>query len=639
MTDRDMAQDNPWNQDPALEWLPVTSAMVLCPGPHDAAVCVPGEPSAVVIGAPRAGFEHLCGLEALLAVLLPVVERDAPDVLSRHAAILGLLTGTAGDGPDDVGRRFVPVSEAASLGTTRRVSRESHTTALWIDRAARFLADAVAAAVPGGGTILDLAAFEDWDRVSVRILYRSVLVAHTHGTPFLVRGALRDGSNDFLPVFAAQRGVRVCGELPPVSAPVPSRLAVPAWGQNEATGALRSIGDAIALQNFERADLLIAAHLRVVDDPDGKADLIRLQAISAAQTGRIDEAVAKLETSLTIAVRPELRAHLNYLIALLTTKRKDDTAVAREYYRRGLAVVESLAEPSEEALVEKAWILNGIALAAALEARGTDDPGEREQLFHEAYEREFTAFRLVRGIAGDSAFYLRYNLSHNLAFLLQITDRHAEAESFLKSVSVAMLNTGRPDFLVLHKYAIGVLQLRGGDHVQASATFDEALSVAHSLRDPFYLEKMLAAAGYTALRAGDHEAAARRYREGARVSRWLCDEDAYAQNLAGLLWSLALSESVWSEQERAAARHWYPSVSRAYEDGAERAELSGVLTSAGAEVAPPSSKLPSYLPAVDLEGTPGRDLNRFLAGITARENPGHLADPAAAVAATVGGVR
>lgn len=621
-----------WLQDPTLAWRPAAHGVVLCAQPHDLADCLGPhavEP-AVDIGPPGVGYDHLCGLQELLAVLLPVVRTALPEVLERHAEVLGLLARQEDPGGEGTGRRgrFVPVSETASLGTTRRISRESHTTAGWIDRAARFLVDALPAL--GDRPVLVLHAFDHWDRISVRILYRSVLLADQQGRGITVRGLLHDGGTLFLERLSRLRAVRTCAALPPASDPPRGApgLEVEAWRSGGSASPLRAIGDAIALQNFERADLLIAAHLEAVGAEGGRsddlADLIRLQAISQAQTGRIDTAVAKLEQSLELAEKPELRAHLNYLIALLVTKRKDDTQTARTYYLRGLECIDALDAPGVDAQVEKAWILNGLALAAAIDARGTQDTERRDLLFKEAFELEFDAFRMVREMPGDSAFYLRYNLSHNLAFLLQITSRHRQAEDFLRSVSATMLGTGRPEFFVPHHYAIAVLQLRRGSHEEAAASFEAAVRVAGALRDPFHLEKLLAAAGYTDLRRGDHTGAARHYRDAALTARRLCDEPAFAQDLAGLLWALTLGGSRWDRHTLEAARIWYPQAAGAYDRGAGGEELAEALTQAGAQIAPPSSKLPSYLAAVDLEGLPGRDLNRFLAGITARENPGRL---------------
>jgi tetratricopeptide (TPR) repeat protein len=524
----------------------------------------------------------------------------------------------------------VPISEVAALGTTRRISRESHTTALWIDRAARFLAEALpalaAGATPG---VFELDAFDTWDRLSVRILFRAVILAHSQGAPFSVRGRLAHGITDFLTDLTAQRAVDVCG-VPPRRSAAEIATAQGALAAVPRTAppaeALRAIGDALALQSFERADLLIRACLDVAHDPDERADLIRLQAISQAQTGRVRPALDGLRAALDLAERPELRAHLNYLLGLLLTKRSQDSELGRAHYLRGLEIADAQPRPGDAMTVEKAWLYNGLALVATMDARRTGEEGDaRESLLRKAFELEFAAFRMVRGMSGDSAFYLRYNLSHNLAFLLQIAGRHEKAEQTLRSVSAAMLETGRADFLLLHRYAIGILQLRRSGHQEAIATFEAAVRTAVGLDDPFYLERTLVAAGYTALRAGDHQAAVRAYRQGARTARRLADEEAYVQHLAGLLWSLTLAGLPWDRHETAAARQWLPAVARVYDAGGDRDEVSRALTAEGADVAPPSAKLPAYLPAVDLEGAPGRDLNRFLAGLPARESPGVFA--------------
>lgn len=613
-----------WLDDPDLTWTVADRGMTFCAADHPAGACGTLPPGPVLaVGPPAPGFGHLCGLVPLLALVGPLLERSASDILDRHASIARRLERVlTGDGEE-----FVPVSEVAALGTTRRISRESHTTALWIDRAARFLAEALPAVAAeqgvGGEPVFDAAAFDTWDRLSVRILYRAVLLARTHGTPFAVRGRLRHGLTAFLAGLSDLPPVRICGAP---DACAPDEAATVDLGPAGLAGlrgraSLRHIGDALALQNFERADLLVRSRLDTAADPDERADLIRLEAISQAQTGRVPEAVTSLRSALVAARRPELRAHVNYLLGLLLTKRSDDGTPGSVYYRRGLEIAET--GPASEAMtVEKAWLYNGLALVATMEARrkGAGEQ-EREDALRRAFQLEFDAFRLVRDLAGDSAFYLRYNLSHNLAFLLQIAGRPEKAEQTLRSVSAAMLETGKADFLLLHRYAIGIVQLRRGANDEALASFEAAVETATDLGDPFYLERTLGAAGYAALRAGDCEAAARAYLRGARTARRLADTGAYPLHLAGLLWARSLAGRPWDAYEAAAARQWYPLAAGVQAEGGSQEAVREALTLAGAEVVPPSAKLPAYLPEVDLEGAPGRDLNRFLAGLPSRESP------------------
>ncbi|MBT0773437.1 hypothetical protein KIH74_31110 [Kineosporia sp. J2-2] len=628
--------------EPELAWSAPDRGIVLCPGDH-AGPCSGGEGRAVglSIPPPAEGFAHLGGLAPVLAVVVRRAEDRAPGLLARHEPISGRLIRAATD-TNGAGNGFVPVSEVAALGTTRRISRESHASALWIDRAARFLAEALPAVcdpAEGAGRgahvvpELELEAFERWDRLSVRILYRAVLTAQLRGTPLRVRARLEKGPTAFLAALAERPGAGWCS--PRNTVPRLISMTDDEAAQGSAPGGthdeiVRAVGEALALQNFERAGLLTAARLRHATDPDERADLIRLGAIGSAQTGSVEKALEEMRLALTVVRRPALRAHLNYLCGLLLTKRSGEQDAGRPFYERGLEITSS-REPSDETMtVEEGWLLNGLALLATMRARraGEGTP-EREQLLGEAFRHEFAAFRLVRELPGDSAFYLRHNLSHNLAFLLQIAGRHRQAEEVLRAASAAMLGTGRADFRLLHHYAIGILQLRREAYPEAMATFAGAARTAGGLEDPFYLERTLAAAGYTALRAGDAERAAGFYRLGARTARRIADETASRQHVAGLLWALTLTGTPWDEHEQEAADRWYPGAARAHREGAGPGALRDALTLAGAQVVPPSAKLPSYLPGVDLEGTPGRDLNRFLTGLPAGESPADLVAGAA----------
>ena len=62
---------------------------MLCARPHDLADCLgPNTVEAAVdIGPPGVGYDHLGGLQELLAVLLPVVRAALPAVLEAFAAV------------------------------------------------------------------------------------------------------------------------------------------------------------------------------------------------------------------------------------------------------------------------------------------------------------------------------------------------------------------------------------------------------------------------------------------------------------------------------------------------------------------------------------------------------------------------
>ncbi|MEV7021963.1 hypothetical protein [Kitasatospora sp. NPDC093558] len=645
----------PWLAEEGLAWQPDHRLMVLCSAAHSTVDCsvaagLPQPAETVRVPAPRPGFEDLGGLDILLRELLARVdafpdEAAVSRLRSRHQDTLDLLTSPAQR--QEIGR-VLPFSEAAALGTTRRISRESHTSALWIDAAARLVADCARLLAGTGPLLLDVAALDLWDRPSVRVLYRAALVAADGSAGLLVRGFLGRPSaaqdevvgrlrGTFFDNLAARRGVIV--HLPEADGETRGTAisengaealesAVHRALQGGLPDLLRLVGDSLAMQNFERSRLVSGTARRLHenggisagDGPELQVQLFRLEAISAAQVGDIPEAELLLGKALELARRPEDVAHLNYLLALIATKRSYDPEAARTFYGRARRAVDDLADPSVEALVERAWVGNGLALAAVLEARKATDPVEREARFAEAYREELAAFAAVRGLPGMSAFYLRYNLGYNLSFLLEITGRYEQAQSFLTSVSSVLLSADRSDYLALYQYAIGLLRLRNQDFPGSAESLELAVGLAESLRDPFYLERMLSALGYVEHKRGRHAEALAVFREGTRLARWLRDEDAYRQQLSGLLWSAVLGTEPLDAETLAAAEIHFPAAVRDLASGDQERSIAA-LHAAGAEILVPSSKLPSYVASVDLEGRPSYDLNRFLAGVATTERP------------------
>ncbi|WP_143203002.1 tetratricopeptide repeat protein [Streptomyces sp. CB02460] len=651
-----MGSRTPWQAETGLSWRPHHRLLVLCSQEHATTECLEAagidRPARQLpVGAPPTGFEDLAGTDVLLRALLREVDSRADrgaaaELRARHHTTLDLLTSPAHR--QGIGR-LLPISEAAALGTTRRISRESHTSALWIDQAARLIADCARLVAGAGPLLLDVDGLDRWDRPSLRVLYRSVLVAADERARLVVRGrtacvhrtdkVIGRLRHTFFTHLAERRGV-VVHAAPGEPGAVFAEMSAAAAGTDAMEdivhrslaeglpGLLRLVGGSLAMQNFERARLISTTALRMHrealistgDGSDLPVHIKRLEAISAAQVGDVAEAEKLLGEALGMAARPEDRSHLNYLLALISTKRSYDLATAREYYGRARRAVDDLADPSVEALVERAWVGNGLALVAVMEARGTTDPGIREERFAEAYREELAAFAAVRGLPGTSAFYLRYNLGYNLSFLLEITGRFEQAQSFLASVSSVLLSAERADYGALYEYAIGLLRLRTEDLDGAAQSLRRAIDLAESLNDPFYLERMLSALGYVEHRRGRHSEAVTVFREGVRLARWLRDEDAYQQQLTGLLWSAVLDGRPLDKQILEAAGIWFPTAAPALATG-DRDRRIAALTAADAQLLVPSSKLPSYVASVDLEGRPSRDLNRFLAGVATTERP------------------
>ncbi|WP_035799133.1 hypothetical protein [Kitasatospora mediocidica] len=631
--------------------------MLLCGAPHDTVSCLSQAGFAagdlvVTVLAPAAGFENLSGTDVLLNALLPLVEAAVSaevyaDFRERHSRVLDLLS--APGHRDQIGR-LVPMSEAAALGTTRRISRESHTSSLWIDEAARLVANCALLIGESSRLVLEVDRLDSWDRPSLRVLYRAALISPSGAGRLTVRGRMRRHRSDapvariidrlratFFSNIAARSGVVV--HPAPDDAPVADGGRWTEPGAAEAStvvgraiaagmpSLLRLVGDSLALQNFERVRLLIATALAMdtfgtdpEEDAATRVQLRRLEAICAAQEGDIAGAETLLDEAVSMTGRPEVKAHLYYLLALIATKRNYDLVRARSLYAEARAALAEVVDPNVDVLVERAWVGNGLALVAAMEGRRATDVAVREARFAEAYREELEAFATVKGLPGMSAFYLRYNLGYNLSFLMEITGRPDQAQHFLTSVSAVLRKAARADYGALYHYAIGLLRLRNGDLDGAAESLRQGIGLAEHLRDPFYLERMLSALGYVEHKRGRHDEAFTVYREGARLARWLRDEDAYREQLAGLLWSTVLGGLERDRHLLDAAARWFPQAVGAVGRG-DAAAGAAALHEAGAELLVPSSKLPSYISTVDLEGRPGMDLNRFLSGVGTTERP------------------
>jgi len=633
-----------WHGDGELLWQPGDGRLILCAEHHDTKECLAaadmvGSAWVLEVPPPEVGFEGLAGLDAVLGALRAALGQDFDGLRERHAKVLSLLMS---EGRQEQLGRLVPVSEAAALGTTRRVSRESHTTAVWIDQAARLIVDAAQAAVCDGIQVtLNIQSADLWDRPSLRILYRAMVVApprqsltvicrlrHWQPTGGRVVTVIDQLRADFLASIAGQPRSLTHAAAAEVLERAPefdvSHIAEVALGRGP-DAFLSVVGNALALQNFERAELLTRAGLMACADheaplmQDATAHIFRLSAIAAAQVADIDRAVEMLNSALHYAQRSEVIAHLYYLLGLLSTKRHYDMDAAHAYYKQARASLAS-APDTAEVLVEKGWILNGIALIEAMEARASDNASSRADLFASAFREEFEAFNLVRSITGPSAFYLRFNLANNLAFLLQISGRYKEAMSFLRSIASSMF-AGRLDFEMLFKYSLGILLLKDGSHDEAAECLDRAAELALAEDDYFYAEKMYVALAYAWYSAKKYDAAADCYRNGALIAKWLGDTQAYQAHLAGLLWMVVLGDLPYNDGLSAAVAATFPDVALVFAAEHDRARRIAALQHSGAAIAVPSAKLPSYIPAVDLEGTPGRDMNRVLAGVPTSEVP------------------
>jgi tetratricopeptide (TPR) repeat protein len=595
-----------------------------------AAVVEAVAPHAVHVPPPGPGFVSMDGIAQVRAALLPVVEREAPELLTDEWLAAALSTGPRR-------ARLVGMSylaEAVTFAVTRRISRESHQAALIIDRVARTLLQ-VRRRCPtfAGGLALVIQDLHAWDRPSLRCLYRFVLLAEPADRLSVVAFGARpapatSGAGDdprvridpartrFLDRLAATGVVRSlalsalgAGPVPPG----PDAEEVP----EDYRDLLLVLGDALVFQNYERVYHLARYALERAADAEQEAQARRLIAIADAQLDDFEAAAEGLRRAAELTADPAFAAHLHYLQGLIATKRQYNLDAADDYYARGLAV---LGEPRDdedvERRVERAWLHNGQALVKTLRAKALPDPAAREPLMAAAFDLELRAFALVRGVPGAAPAYLRHNLMANLTFLLEISRRFDDAVRFWSRAFEAYLASDSREFQVAFDARLGLLLFKAGQREQGIELLEKARAVCQETRDGFGEEELCLKLGYAYGATGDHERAYHAYRDGLRIAHGLREADICLDALAGMAWSLAdLADAEGLAALRAAIVEALPATALADQLRTlppAPADLPASLAEAGVRRPMPSPKLRAYIPGVDLEGTPSQDLNRYL---------------------------
>lgn len=605
----------------------------------------------VAVDEPPPGFASFAAARMLLARLVPIARREAPELLSEispeFAWLLADLPGDDGPGPSENGSggdqltargMSQRVAETIVFAVTRRISRESHHSAIQIDG----LADLVLrmrSRCPclRQGLIMRISRLDRWDRPSLRFLHRLTLLASPddHITIVASLGQLpaaveppRDLQDwvtrarwRFLERLADGNGFR----LPPTVGQAAAGQAAagqerPGWALPEVDGSTRDllleIGAALGYQNYERAYLLAERMLGQAADPEDEAQAHRLVAVAHAQMGEVPAAEAELQIALKLSADPPYRAHLEYLSGLLATKRHYDMDEATKRYQRGEHILEELGQDTPTARIERAWLLNGQALVLALKARGLPPGEERDALLRHSAKLEMDAYALVKGADGPAAAYLRHNLLANITFLLEISKRFDQAVEFWKRAFERFLAADSRTFTVAFDGRLGLLLCKAGSTQEGIEALERARVSCHAVRDPFYEERMCLALGYAAFQAGQYDRALAAFADGAGLAVRLRDRQAHAEHVAGVLWSLAELDDragfLSVIEETRAADHLAGPLAAVAEAVSATESLPDALRLADVSLRMPSPKMPSYIPAVDLEGTPARDLNRYL---------------------------
>lgn len=583
----------------------------------------------LVIPAAWTGYQSYASLSGLIEAFWPIVTQEAPELVEhfrpRVAEVLPHVFGRA----EEPRSRRSP-ADAIVFSVIRRISRESHHSALVVDALARFLL-AAKRACPSLRQPLTLVVpgLEYWDRPSVRVLYRlhclSTPADQLHWIALLgSQPRIEQGIDPPLPARLARARARFLKtvqagggarqfylqETAPFALPPP-----PPEGWGEAS--IKAVAEALTDQNYERVYLLCQTLLEQGTEPEDLSHTWRLIALADANVTAYEDSVEALERAFHLSSTPTFRAHLRYLQGLLTTKRFYDLNIAEDFYLQGEAELAGCDQDESDVKLEKAWLLNGRALVRSLQAKEVQGE-QRETLLRESFRMETQAYKLVAKGRGPAFSYLRYNLLANITFLLEISQQFDEAVDFWRRAFEPHMAIGNPGFELAFNGRLGLLQSRGGHLEEAVQLLGEAYRKAEELADPYYQERLGYCLAYAWYRAGRLDEASALFCEGLRLAAEQRLWRNFAEQLAGAIYCAARlqdEEAFKSLLQLGAQLSAHPLCAPCkalLERTRTPCPSPEELQHAGIRLPAPSPKLPAYIADIDLEGLPEHDLNRLL---------------------------
>lgn len=575
------------------------------------------------------GYESYASLQPLLEFIWSIASTEAPELIEEYRPYLqSVIPHLAGQ--EEGFRRYMP-ADAVILAITRRISRESHHSALLIDALARFIlmAQRTCLSLQPALTFV-LLGFECWDRPSIRVLCRlSQLSLSTDNVGWIALlnqkfqkepdsqanlfDRLERSRANFLATVEESIEIQhdYCGESTLFSLP-------PFLSEQERPISHDIVAEALSEQNYERVYFLCLLALKRETVKEEISRIWHFVALADANVKFYRESMQALDQALDFTSAPVSRARLRYLQGLLSTKRFYDLRIARDYYQQCEDEL-AFADMQDPAVrLEKAWLQNGRALMYTLEAKQAVSE-QREALLQKSFQLEIQAYTLVGKERGIVFAYLRYNLLANITFLLEISQRFEMAVSFWKRAFESNLAVGNPGFELAFQARLGLLMSKAGHYEDAEDILKQAFSKAIQLTDLYYQERIGYSLAYLYLQSGDTVQAAALFMEGFRLSTDMRLWENCLEQLTGALHCAAqcCNLTLFSELTTYFAelpvdpRHEISAKLQAF-ILSQKCPSRTDLEKGGISLKPPSPKLPSYIPEIDLEGKPERDLNRLL---------------------------
>ncbi|MDT8757205.1 hypothetical protein MZO42_00705 [Sphingomonas psychrotolerans] len=543
-------------------------------------------------------------LRAILKQLLPLSD---PPLRKRLRDIESYLVETGQvTGADGVSEHWRLMADNVTHAIMRRISRESVYTASVIDKAAKLLNAAIPHARAMRAIVRDI---DRVDRLTCKVLIRAMLLVEPDSPLVWEWYSQSDPSEDPHDTASAYVGARArllqqalsigrptlkrCGDHRPIQPP-------PVSHQVDIT----DLSVALVLQNYD-ACLLWAPNF--FDDERNRAEAFRLLGITLVNVSSPGEACEAWNQASRFAPNEARAAHLHYLRGLVEAKRSYDLAASDREFAAGLALIESgPAHNQEERDLERAWLLNGLALNQAILWRRS---GIRNY-FAQAFTHLRTAFSIVSGGGSDAHTYLRSNLLANMAFLMEMGGEYAKAVEVFEKVFQERLSgltdqTGRLRGTL--SYRVGLLKWKAGDRRTGFAMLQEALQAETDFGLWSMQEHVLRAMGALRLEEDALPEAAKAFEQGLDIS--VAERCAHGarEHASGLVQVLLRRGDDAGARSVCASLEEQEGLRLAAWGSAEAGDLRSIAPSA------PASKLPAYIPEIDLEGIPKIDLNSFLA--------------------------
>lgn len=410
------------------------------------------------------------------------------------------------------------------LAALRRVTRESVEIAMITDRAARLLARVLVR--PALRRVVVPSA-DEIDRPSVKALVRACLLGQREEAPVWEWhfSAVPDG---------AHRATTHIDELARDVRAEMVRTIATVLGLSRRSGTTRSrmvgelsappyppcqIGIAcnwLTTQNYDAAIKWALDALATERHPDA----LRVLAVAATNTGRHDAAIRTFNEAYQIAKKPTMRAHLCSMQALIIAKRKFDLAGSQRWYEQGLAELSGAADDDDgDPALEEAWIYNGLALNALLEARFSRRP--IGSAFDATFDLLRRAFALVQEGGSADYVYLRYNLLGNMSAFMSLQGQHRIALDLFERAFDASLTEGLADArewrAVLAARRAG-LYAGAGEIETALEHYRDAVEMLVESDRPVCAEALRRSAGILALRLARAGEAESMFREGLNAA-------------------------------------------------------------------------------------------------------------------------